>query len=142
MACMTMIPSWVISLISTAAGVIIGTFLTYLKDILIEKKQRRRALENLLNDLKFNKKLAAEKRKWGYHTLAYTEAQSSKYLIDFKEEFRNELFDAFIKMFGLNQGIREEKIFGEKNWKPVEKQLEKLEKQLEYLISEIERRLN
>ena len=35
-----MIPPWVISLISTAAGVIIGTFVTYLKDILIEKKAK------------------------------------------------------------------------------------------------------
>ena len=137
-----MIAPWVTNLICTVTGVIVGIFGTYLRDIWIEKKRKRRVLENLLNDLKFNKKLAAQKRRWGYHTLAYTEAQSSKYLIDFKEEFRNELFDAFIKMFGLNQGIREDKIFGEKNWKPVEKQLEKLEKQLEYLISEIERRLN
>ena len=138
---MTMIAPWVTNLICTVTGVIVGIFGTYLKDIWIEKKRKRRVLENLLNDLKFNKKLAEEKKKWGYHTLAYIEAQSSNYLVDFRDEFRNKLYDAFVKIFGLNQCIGPEKIFG-RNYKPVEKQLEKLEKQLEYLISEIERRLN
>lgn len=83
--------------IFTLTGVILGAFLglglNLLKDHLQERKQRTKYLMDLLSDFEYNKKLAGENKKWGYHTLGYTDAKGAKYTFDLPEKLRMQIYD-------------------------------------------------
>jgi hypothetical protein len=46
-----------------------------------------------LADLEYNKKLAEEGEKRGYHTLAYKNAKAAKYLVDLPKNLRIQIYD-------------------------------------------------
>jgi hypothetical protein len=98
-----MIPSEVWTLIGVVIGAILGFALNFLREYINERKERRKYLEDLLADLEWNKKLAKERKGFGYHTLGYTDAKGAKYLFELPAELRNQLYDAISLIFYLNQ---------------------------------------
>lgn len=89
-----MISSEIWILIGVFVGAILGFGLNFLRDFIQERKQRTKYLKDLLADMEYNKKLAGKNKKWGYHTLGYTDAKGSKYLFDLPEKLRTQIYDA------------------------------------------------
>jgi len=58
-------------------------------------------LRDLLADMEYNIKLAEENKKWGYHTLAYTDAKGAKYLFDLPEKLRTQIYDVISMISAL-----------------------------------------
>lgn len=121
---------WVI--IGVVVGAILGFLLNLSRYYIQEKQQRRKCLKDLLADLEYNKKLAEETKRWGYHTLGYNDAKGAKYLFDLPMELRNQIYDVqtIISAFYLYQK--------DMNY-PLE--IEKLKEFLESLIPKFERYL-
>ena len=91
------------TLIGVVVGAILGFSLNLLKEYINERKERAKYLGDLLADLEWNKKLAKERKGYGYHTLGYSDAKGAKYLFKLPPELRNQLYDAFSLTFYLNQ---------------------------------------
>lgn len=98
-----MVPSEIWTLIGVVIGAILGFALNFLREYINERKERKKYLKDLLADLEWNKKLAKEKRGFGYHTLGYTDAKGAKYLFELPIELRNQIYEAFSLTFYLNQ---------------------------------------
>jgi hypothetical protein len=103
-------PIW--TLIGVVVGAILGFVLNFLREYIQEQKQRRKYLRDLLADLEYNKELAEKgEKKWGYHTLAYTDAKGAKYLFDLPEKLRTQIYDSqaiMSKVYGKGEVSAEE----------------------------------
>ena len=98
-----MMTSEIWTLIGMVIGTILGFALNFLREYIDERKEKRKYLEDLLADLEWNRKLAKERKGYGYHTLGYTDAKGAKYLFEFPAELRNKLYEAVSLSFYLNQ---------------------------------------
>jgi hypothetical protein len=63
-----MIPLEIWTLICIIVGAILGFCLELLREHINERKERCKYLGDLLADLEWNKKLAEERKGFGYHT--------------------------------------------------------------------------
>ena len=92
------------ALIGVGVGTAIGFGLDFIKAHIQEKQQKKKYLGDLLADLEYNKKLAEEGRRWGYHTLGYTDAKGAKYLFDLPEKLRTQIYYVQSIASAINEG--------------------------------------
>ncbi len=129
---MTIIPEvWtlIVAMVGVVVGAIFGFGLTLLRDYIQEKRQRKRYLEDLLEELEYNKKLAKKGIVGGsFPTSAYADVKRAKYLFDLSNQSRINIYKAYNIISDINR-------YGE----GALEDLEELKELLENIIPELER---